>query len=251
MCGIFGYYNFRIKRSRKAILELLFTGLRRLEYRGYDSAGISIDAEPLPPAEALDDGLANGLANGHSLENGDSQPLDLTPVVLKSLGNIDCLVTLAHEELCERQISLDTVLDHHAGIAHTRWATHGVPSTINSHPQVSDASNQFVVVHNGIITNFKVLKDFLVSPLCLAGWASLAHLLIAPAFESKTTTAYSGHQHHSGLLPASYIALGLEVHLMLMGLMIRSIDPSGTCSSDRVTATALRPLLMSSPLLRR
>ena len=172
MCGIFGYYNFRVKRTRKAILEFLFTGLRRLEYRGYDSAGISIDAEPLPPAAALGNGLSNGLANGHSLPsaNGDSQPVEMAPVVVKSLGNIDCLVTLAHEEMCERQISLDTVLDHHAGIAHTRWATHGVPSTVNSHPHVSDSSNEFVVVHNGIITNFKVLKDFLVS---LAGIESL------------------------------------------------------------------------------
>ena len=47
MCGIFGYYNFKVARDRRAILELLFTGLRRLEYRGYDSAGISIDADEL------------------------------------------------------------------------------------------------------------------------------------------------------------------------------------------------------------
>ena len=161
MCGIFGYYNYKVRRSRKAILDFLFTGLRRLEYRGYDSAGISIDSDPLPPSVALGNGLENGTANGNS-HKPHRLPPNTPPVVLKSLGKIDALVTLAHEELCERQISLDTVLDHHAAIAHTRWATHGVPSAVNSHPHVSDAANEFVVVHNGIITNFKALKDFLV-----------------------------------------------------------------------------------------
>lgn len=47
MCGIFGYYNFKVSRDRRAIMEILFNGLRRLEYRGYDSAGIAIDADEL------------------------------------------------------------------------------------------------------------------------------------------------------------------------------------------------------------
>jgi glucosamine 6-phosphate synthetase-like amidotransferase/phosphosugar isomerase protein len=71
MCGIFGYYNYRISRDRKSILELLFTGLRRLEYRGYDSAGISIDADDLlqqaevgQPGYGHANGSTNGTANG-------------------------------------------------------------------------------------------------------------------------------------------------------------------------------------------
>lgn len=54
------------------------------------------------------------------------------------------------------------VYRHHVAISHTRWATHGPPSAVNSHPHVSDPCGDFVVVHNGIITNYQALKDILV-----------------------------------------------------------------------------------------
>ena len=166
MCGIFGYYNFRISRERREVLEILFTGLKRLEYRGYDSSGLSFDADPTVSAAALERApAANGAA--HVTANGKAAaryapPLGCTPVVIKVEGKIDNLVRLAYAEVAARGINLEQQLDNHAGIAHTRWATHGVPSAVNSHPQVSDPAHGFVVVHNGIITNYKALKDFLV-----------------------------------------------------------------------------------------
>lgn len=74
MCGIFAYLNYNVNRERRYILEVLFNGLRRLEYRGYDSAGISIDSPSL-----------FGLPNG-------SLPNSLPPLVFRKEGNIESLV---------------------------------------------------------------------------------------------------------------------------------------------------------------
>lgn len=79
MCGIFGYYNFRVSRDRQAILELLFTGLRRLEYRGYDSAGISIDADDLLQQAVVGQpgyGHSNGAVNGNVAAAGNGSGAD-------------------------------------------------------------------------------------------------------------------------------------------------------------------------------
>ena len=177
MCGIFGYYNYKVTRDRKAILEFLFTGLRRLEYRGYDSAGISIDSDvskqsgtSVPNGSVARSSVVSSTANGTAqksavvVEDGSST-YTCTPIVIKSSGKIDALVDQAYTELKSTDVSLQTNFDSHAGIAHTRWATHGQPTSINCHPHVSDDKHEFVVVHNGIITNYKPLKDFLVITL--------------------------------------------------------------------------------------
>ena len=111
MCGIVGYLGHR------DAFPILVKGLKRLEYRGYDSAGVAMI----------------------------SQKGDLN--VLKTKGKVSDL-----EAYCS-----DKDVTGHTGIAHTRWATHGEPSSLNAHPHYSESRN-LAIIHNGIIENYADLK---------------------------------------------------------------------------------------------
>ncbi|GEC70923.1 glucosamine--fructose-6-phosphate aminotransferase (isomerizing) [Flavobacterium flevense] len=114
MCGIVGYIGHR------EAYPIVIKGLKRLEYRGYDSAGVMI--------------------------------YDETIKVCKTKGKVVQL-----EELAQKEIDTKGTI----GIGHTRWATHGVPNDVNSHPHLSN-SGELAIVHNGIIENYAPLKEELI-----------------------------------------------------------------------------------------
>ena len=114
MCGIVGYIG------HKDAFPILIKGLRRLEYRGYDSAGVAL---------VNDDGELN---------------------VYKTKGKVDDLVNYCSDKNVSGVV----------GIAHTRWATHGEPSSLNAHPHYSRSKN-LAIIHNGIIENYTQLRSHL------------------------------------------------------------------------------------------
>ena len=111
MCGILGYCG------KEQAAPILLEGLAKLEYRGYDSAGIAV----------INDGRIE---------------------IHKAKGRLKIL---------SDKIDGGEAVNGTVGIGHTRWATHGEPSDVNSHPHIS-ASGRFAVVHNGIIENYLYLK---------------------------------------------------------------------------------------------
>ena len=114
MCGIVGYVG---KRNAQ---NVLLDGLEKLEYRGYDSAGVAL---------ALDGGIR----------------------VVKSKGRLAEL---------RKKLELQALAESGCGIGHTRWATHGEPSDVNSHPH---STPRVSIVHNGIIENYGILKERLIA----------------------------------------------------------------------------------------
>jgi len=139
MCGIVGGI------AERSVTPILLEGLRRLEYRGYDSSGIAL--------------------------------LDHENVIqrVRALGKIKQLEIKIEQET--------TTFSGNIGIAHTRWATHGIPSENNAHPHI--CNNKVAVVHNGIIENYQVLKQ--------------AQITAGYRFTSETDTEVVGHAIHQQL----------------------------------------------------
>ena len=119
MCGITGYIG------KKQAAPILLRGLEKLEYRGYDSAGIAVRENSAPDAKIN---------------------------IVKAKGRLKALLEKTD---CGRAVP------GLCGIGHTRWATHGEPNDINAHPHVS-RSGRIALVHNGIIENFAELKGQLL-----------------------------------------------------------------------------------------
>src|SRR5580658_10601961 len=117
MCGIVGYVG------KKKVVPVIIEGLRRLEYRGYDSAGIAVGS---PSSPVLEVRRAPG-----------------------KLANLE-------------EVLRENPLDGSFGIGHTRWATHGRPTEENAHPH-RDCTGRIVVVHNGIVENYLHLKHELTA----------------------------------------------------------------------------------------
>ena len=117
MCGIIAYIG------QRQCQDLLFQGLRKLEYRGYDSAGLSV-------------------LTGDGIE------------LVRAVGNLDSL----ERELKDNSCGAGTL-----GLGHTRWATHGRPSTENAHPHL-DCSGSISIVLNGIIRNYQTLPAAQTAP---------------------------------------------------------------------------------------
>lgn len=116
MCGIVGYIGYR------EAYPIVIKGLKRLEYRGYDSAGIMV-------------------YDGHEIK------------LSKTKGKVSDLETKSNAEM---------TINGTIGMGHTRWATHGVPNDVNSHPHVSN-SGDLTIIHNGIIENYAPLKQELIN----------------------------------------------------------------------------------------
>ena len=139
MCGIVGYVG------KRPVTELLINGLRRLEYRGYDSAGIAFFTA-----------------------SGDMR-------IIKQAGKVALLEQKLNETTTEPERA-----GAHLGIAHTRWATHGLPTEENAHPHTA-RSGEIALVHNGIIENYASIRKQLESRGCVfssqTDTEALAHLI--------------------------------------------------------------------------
>ncbi len=132
MCGIVAYIGAAQAK------DILLSGLARLEYRGYDSAGMAV-------MQSKSGGTSDGAVETTKRQRASTGGSRIS--VVKKSGKVSVL-----GGACTTENSFGTL-----GIAHTRWATHGPPTDANAHPHAS-ADGTLAVVHNGIVENFKALR---------------------------------------------------------------------------------------------
>ncbi len=173
MCGIVGYVG------RGEASDILMDGLRRLEYRGYDSAGIAI------------------------IEDGGLQ-------VRRSVGKITAL----------EKVLKNNPVGGSAGIGHTRWATHGRPNEENAHPH-TDCSGRIVLVHNGIIENYRNLREEL---------ADKGHKILSET--DSEVLAHLIEENYSGDLAAA-VRVSLEMIKGVYAIVALSADEPGKLVAAR------------------
>ncbi|MEY8197682.1 MAG: glutamine--fructose-6-phosphate transaminase (isomerizing) [Colwellia sp.] len=182
MCGIVGAV------AQRDVAEILVEGLRRLEYRGYDSAGIAtIDQN-------------------------------------KQLGNVKRLGKV--QELA--QALQGSPLSGGTGIAHTRWATHGIPSEVNAHPHLSN--NTIAVVHNGIIENHQQLRDQLKN--------------LGYEFISQTDTEVIGHLVHHELKTSDSLLSAVQTAVKQLEGAYGTVVMDSTDKDQIIVARSGSPLVI-------
>ncbi|KII60673.1 Glutamine--fructose-6-phosphate aminotransferase [isomerizing] 2 [Thelohanellus kitauei] len=135
MVGIFGYVNHKNARARQEIIDTLLEGLSKQEYHGYDSVGIAIDFI-------------------HKRGGED------TLTVIKDAGSLAKFRKTVQEQ---KALDIGRIFSSHFGMGHLRWASHGEPKYANCHPQTSDYTDEFLLMHNGMITNYRDIKNMLNS----------------------------------------------------------------------------------------
>ena len=154
MCGIVGYVG------PKSTVEILLGGLKRLEYRGYDSAGVS---------------------------------------VITDSGNLETRKRAGKLSILMEDIEKSPLHEAHIGIGHTRWATHGAPTDGNAHPHLGGPAQKLSLIHNGIIENFAELKaELLEAGVSFASETDteVAAHLIAREFDARSEEHTSELQSH-------------------------------------------------------
>jgi glucosamine--fructose-6-phosphate aminotransferase (isomerizing) len=182
MCGIVGAV------AQRDVADILVEGLKRLEYRGYDSAGVAI------------------VDNDHQLSRA------------RRLGKV--------QELADA-VKLEP-LSGGTGIAHTRWATHGIPSENNAHPHIS--SDNIAVVHNGIIENHKELKAQLTS--------------LGYVFTSETDTEVIAHLVHHELKTAESLLAAVQITVKQLDGAYGTVVMDSTDKDRIVVARSGSPLVI-------